>query len=158
MLASATALFAAMLASDAGAPAQAGTSDTDAPAAVSQTSPAERFAGRAQARIPFESSIRSWRFEREGNDDILYVEGPRRAWYRAELTCFGLASDADFALGMIPITRGGGFDRFSSVRFVDGTISRHHGTDCRLLSLVALTEEEAFEFDLRRRPREPSTR
>lgn len=131
---------------------------TAATAAGSTVSPAERFAGREQARIAFESSIRSWRFEREGNDDILYVEGPRNNWYRAELACFGLSSDADFAVGLIPITHGGGFDRFSSVRFVDGGFGRHGGTNCRLLSLIQLTEDEAFEFELRRRPRERATR
>lgn len=133
----------------AAVPAAAG--DTPAAAAT------DRFAGREQARIPFESQIRGWRFERENNDDILYVEGTRNRWYRAELSCFGLSSEADFALGMIPITFGGGFDRSSRVRFVDGfggRHSRHNSTDCQLNTLVELTEAEAFEFNLRRRPRE----
>jgi hypothetical protein len=130
----------------------------DQPATSAQSN-AERFAGREQARIAFESNIRGWRFEREGPDDILYVEGTRNIWYRAELSCFGLSSDADFALGMIPISHGTGFDRFSRVRFVDGfSNSRRHGTECHLNSLVELTEEEAFEFELRRRPRERASR
>jgi hypothetical protein len=132
----------------AAVPAAAG--DTPAVAAT------DRFADREQARIPFESEIDGWRFEREGNDDILYVEGTRNRWYRAELSCFGVSTDPESALGMIPITSGGGFDRFSRVRFVDGfggRHSRHDSTECQLKTLVELTEEEAFEFNLRRRPR-----
>jgi hypothetical protein len=154
MLASFLALAAAVsgLTADAAQPATDAPA-TDAPAAVGQ---ADAFAGREQARIAFESSIRGWRYEREDGDDVLYVEGNRNIWYRAELICFGFSSDVDFALGMIPISHGGGFDRFSRVRFVDG-FNRHGGTECRLNSLVELTEAEAIERRLRRAPRARAT-
>jgi hypothetical protein len=129
----------------------------DTPAtAMPALSIGERVAGREQARISFTSQIRGWRYEREDGDDILYVEGTRNQWYRGELACFGLGSDIDFALGLIPLTHGGSFDRFSRVVFTDGLGHRrlNHRADCRLTSLVALTDAEAIELKLRRAPRE----
>lgn len=129
------------------------------PAPAASTAPqtqtnAERFEGRPEARISFPSSIRGFRVEREDGDDILYVEGPGRQWYRGELVCFGLR-DPDFAYGMVPITNGGSFDRFSRVVFTG--IGSHDRTQCRLHSLIELTQSEAVELGLRRAPRETGT-
>lgn len=122
-----------------------------ASAATQAQTNAERFEGRPEARISFPSSIRGFRVEREDGDDILYVEGPGRKWYRGELVCFGLR-DPDFAYGMVPITNGGSFDRFSRVVFTG--IGSHDRTQCRLHSLIELTQSEAVELGLRRAPRE----
>ena len=126
-----------------------------APAAEPQAQTnAQRFEGRPEARISFPSSIRGFRVEREDGDDILYVEGPGRTWYRGELVCFGLR-DPDFAYGMVPITNGGSFDRFSRVVFTG--IGGHDRTQCRLHSLIQLTQAEAVELGLRRAPRDAAT-
>ncbi len=124
-----------------------------APAAPQAQTNAERFEGRPEARISFPSSIRGFRVEREDGDDILYVEGPGRQWYRGELICFGIR-DAEFAFGMVPITNGGSFDRFSRVVFTG--VGGHDRTHCRLQSLIQLTQDEAVELGLRRAPREPA--
>lgn len=133
------------------APGTAASPTATAPAAAAPQTNAERFAGRPEARIAFPSSIRGFRVEREDGDDILYVEGPGRQWYRGELVCFGLR-DPDFAYGMVPITNGGSFDRFSRVVFTG--IGSHDRTHCRLHSLIQLTQAEAVELGLRRAPRE----
>lgn len=139
--------------SGAAATALADPAPTVAAAPQAQTN-AERFEGRPEARISFPSSIRGFRVEREDGDDILYVEGPGRTWYRGELVCFGLR-DPDFAFGMVPITNGGSFDRFSRVVFTG--IGRHDRTQCRLHSLIELTQSEAVELGLRRAPRASET-
>lgn len=87
-----------------------------------------------EARIPFANStgIRAWRAEREAGEDVLYIEGVRRQWYRAEL--FGYCPDIRFA-NAIAFDSGptGTFDRFSRV------IVRHDV--CRIRSLVKIEGE-----------------
>lgn len=87
-----------------------------------------------EARIPFANStgIRAWRAEREEGEDVLYIEGVRRQWYRAEL--FGYCPDIRFA-NAIAFDSGptGTFDRFSRV------IVRHDV--CRIRSLVKIEGE-----------------
>ena len=79
-----------------------------------------------QARIPFadHGSIESWQTD---GDRALYLEGPGRRWYHAEL--FGFCPDLPFASAIGFETRGtGDFDGFSNI------IVR--GRRCPLKSLV----------------------
>jgi hypothetical protein len=142
--------LAPALASD-GQPAPApatepGAAPSTAPAAPSM---AERFAGRGEARIAFESQIRNFRVEQEDGDDILYIEASGNRWYRAPLNCAG-SGNPRFAERLIPISRGGGFDRFSRVRLTGLFPDRFDRTECWLDSVVELTPVEAVELKLER--------
>ena len=106
-----------------------------------------RFDDRDEARIAFARNIRNFQVARgKGARDILYLEVPRDKWYRAEITCFG-TGDPRFAHGLVPLSHGSGFNRYSRVRFV-GVGGRHERSDCTIRSLVELTEDEAIEFNL----------
>jgi hypothetical protein len=115
--------------------------------------PADPYAGRPEARIPFASSIgiRNFDVRKENKRDVLYIEGPNRTWYRA--TLFGLCSDIRFATALGFETRATNtLDRFSRV-----VVPRPGSSAdiCSLSSLVELTKDEAIALKLRAKPKQP---
>lgn len=112
----------------------------------------ERVANRSEARIPSTRSIASFRAEREDGTDVLYVETRPRRWYRGEMQCFGMG-DVRHALGFAPLDRGFGLERMGRVAFFE-TGARNR-SECRLTTLVELTDDEAVELKLAR-PRKPT--
>lgn len=131
-------LLAGLAALGAADPPASATAVAPAPAAAA-------FEGREQARIPFVRSIRGFRGEREGGDDVLYLEARLNTWYRAEVSCFGIG-DIRNAHALLPVDRGFGVDRFSRIAFFE--FGDHDANECRVDSLVQLTREEAEARDL----------
>jgi hypothetical protein len=130
----------------------AATSSVDDPPASNVGTPAtevkvDKFANRPEARIAFARQVRNFQVQRDGHDDILFLETSRDRWYRSEITCFGLDDPRD-AHGILPIDRGLGIDRSSRIALV--SFGRRQ-TECTLQSLVELTPDEAVELRLNRR-------
>jgi hypothetical protein len=117
--------------------------------------PADPYAGRAEASIPFADSIgiRNFDGRREAGKDVLYIEGANGRWYRARM--FGFCPDLRFTFAVSFVPSGANtLDRFSKVLvppFGRPGIARQ----CPIESLVELTKEEAVALKLRRKPREP---
>jgi hypothetical protein len=107
----------------------------------------DKFANRPEARIAFAREVRNFQVQRDGNDDILFLETSRDRWYRSEITCFGIDDPRD-AQGILPIDRSMGIDSFSRIALFS---FGHRQTDCMLQSLVELTPDEAVELRLNRR-------
>jgi hypothetical protein len=104
----------------------------------------DRFAGRPQARIAFNHEVSNFQVEREGYDDILYLETRRDRWYRSKINCFGIADPRD-AQGLLSLDRMSGFDNFTRIGLVS---FGHRTTECRLNDLIELTREEAIDLRL----------
>jgi hypothetical protein len=118
--------------------------------------PAETLKDRPEARIAFASSsgIQNFVARREASEDILYVEGLGRTWYRARF--LGPCRDIQFANALGFETRAtNSLDRFSAilVRRPGGG----HPDRCTLTSLVKLTTEEAVTLRLRSKPVEKAS-
>jgi hypothetical protein len=105
---------------------------------------ADRFEGRPQARIAFARDIRNFQVQRDGLDDVLYLETQRNRWYRSEIICFGLEDPRD-AHGIIPIDRDFGIERSSRIALVS---FGQRTSNCSLQGLIELTPEEAVAFKL----------
>ncbi|MBN8649769.1 MAG: hypothetical protein J0L55_17615 [Caulobacterales bacterium] len=107
--------------------------------------PKNQFENRGNARIAFESMIRTFAVKSEGQDDILYLDTGAGKWYRAPLTCFGMG-DPRTAMQILPISHGTGIDKFTRFKLLG--LGRNETNECTINDLIELLPQETVEFGL----------